>query len=94
MKGEGMTKLLEQGIEAVRRLPDERQDMAGELLLAIAEEDGVRYRLTPEQIEEVKLSIAEADRGEFVSDEEMAELWKKFGLAPSGEQHCGPETGA
>jgi hypothetical protein len=75
-----MTKLLEQGIEAVRRLPEERQDMAGELLLAIAGEEGVRYRLTPEQIEEVKLAIAEADRGEFVSDEEMAEFWKKCGL--------------
>jgi hypothetical protein len=75
-----MTKRLEQGIEAVRRLPDDRQDMAGELLLAIAEEDGVRYRLTPEQIEEVKLAIAEADRGEFATDEEMAELWKKYGL--------------
>jgi hypothetical protein len=54
----------------------------------------IRYRLTPEQIEGVNLAIAEADRGEFVSDEEMAELWKKFGLDPSGEQHCGPETGA
>jgi hypothetical protein len=54
----------------------------------------IRYRLTPEQIEEVKLAIAEADRGEFATDEEMAELWKKFGLDLSGEQHCGPETGA
>jgi predicted transcriptional regulator len=52
------------------------------------------YRLTPEQIEEVKLAIAEADRGEFATDEEMAELWKKCGLAPSGKQHCrGSETG-
>jgi len=53
-----------------------------------------RYRLTPEQIEEVKLAIAEADRGEFATDEEMAELWKKFGLAPSGEHSRGAETGA
>jgi hypothetical protein len=27
-----------------------------------------RYRLTAEQVEEVRLAIAEADRGEFVND--------------------------
>ena len=75
-----MTKLLEKGIEAVRRLPEERQDVAGEILLAISEENQSRYRLTPEQIEEVKLAIAEADRGEFATAEEMAALWKKCGV--------------
>jgi hypothetical protein len=45
------------------------------------------HRLTPEQIEE-------ADSGEFATDEETAELWKKCGVAPSGEQHRrGFETG-
>jgi hypothetical protein len=31
-----MTRLLEEGIEAVRGLPADRQDMAGELLLGLA----------------------------------------------------------
>lgn len=75
-----MTKLFEQGIKAVRELPAERQDVAGELLLAIADQQKSRYRLTPEQIEDVKLAIAEDDRGEFATDEEMAALWKKCGL--------------
>jgi hypothetical protein len=75
-----MTKLLEEGIKAVRELPEERQDAAGELLLAIAEQSKTTYRLTPQQIEEVRHAIAEADRGEFATDEEMAELWKKCGL--------------
>ena len=74
-----MTKLLEKGIEAVRALPAHRQDMAGELLLNIAKNEPL-YRLTAEQIEDLKLAIAEADRGEFATDEEMAETWKKFGL--------------
>jgi hypothetical protein len=74
-----MTKLLEQGIEAVRALPEDRQDMAGQLLLNIARNDP-RYRLTMEQIEDTKLSIAEADRGEFATDAEVSEIWKKFGL--------------
>jgi hypothetical protein len=74
-----MTKLLEKGIEAVRALSEDRQDMAGELLLNIAKNDP-QYRLTAEQLQDVRLSLAEADRGEFATDEEMAETWKKFGL--------------
>lgn len=73
-----MTKLLLKGIEAVQGLPADRQDLAGEILLSLAGEP--RYRLTPEQIEDLELSIAEADRGEFASDEEVAAMWKKFGL--------------
>jgi hypothetical protein len=73
-----MTKLLEKGIEAVRALPDDRQDMAGELLPNIAKNDP-QYWLTAEQLQDVKLAMAEADRGEFATDEEMAETWKKFG---------------
>src|SRR5512141_2356959 len=74
----GMTKLLEKGIEAVRGLPADRQDMAGELLLSLAK-NGTQYSLTAEQIADVKLAMAEADRGEFATDSEMAETWKKFG---------------
>jgi hypothetical protein len=74
-----MTKALEKGIAAARELPAERQDLAGELLLAIAGRAEPRLTLTPEQIEDVKLAIAEADRGEFATDEEMAALWKKCG---------------
>jgi hypothetical protein len=74
-----MTKLLEKGIEAIRALPSDRQDMAGELLLGIATSQP-QYRLTPEQLEDVKLAIAEADRGEFASDTDIANVWKKFGL--------------
>jgi hypothetical protein len=74
-----MTKLLEQGIEAVRELPIDRQDMAGELLLALAASKS-RYRLTKEQIEELELAVQEADRGEFATEAEMAATWQKFGL--------------
>jgi len=74
-----MTRLLEQGIEAVRALPEDRQDMAGQLLLNIARNDP-RYRLTIEQIADIKLSIAEADRSEFATEREISETWKRFGL--------------
>jgi hypothetical protein len=74
-----MTKLLEKGIAAVRRLPEERQDLAGELLLTLADQES-QHDLTSQQIEDVKLAIAEAERGEFATEEETAETWRKFGL--------------
>jgi hypothetical protein len=74
-----MTKLLEQGIEAIRSLPSDRQDMAGELLLSLARAQPP-YQLTAAQLEDVRLSISEADRGEFATEEDLARTWKKFGL--------------
>jgi hypothetical protein len=74
-----MTKLLEQGIQAVLALPPDRQDMAGEVLLALATEAPSRS-LRPEDLDDLRLAVAEADRGEFATDEEMTATWKKFGL--------------
>jgi hypothetical protein len=74
-----MTKLLDQGIQAIRELPAERQDLAGELLLTLAAGE-LQYRLTPEQIEDLKLAVQEADRGELATMEQVADTWKKFGL--------------
>ncbi len=53
--------------------------MAGQLLLSLAATEP-QYRLTLEQIQDVQLALAEADRDEFATDQEMAETWKKFGL--------------
>jgi len=75
-----MTKLLDQGIEAVRSLPAERQDVAGEVLLAIAGQRRAGYSLSPEQIEDIKIALVEAERGEFATDAEMSALWRKCGL--------------
>ncbi len=75
-----MTKLLDEGIEAVRNLPDDRQDEAGQLLLAIAGRHDRRFTLSAEQVDDLRIGLAEADRGEFASDREMDQTWKKFGL--------------
>ena len=73
-----MTRLLLKGIQAVRALPADRQDMAGEVLLSLAGEPA--YEFPADQLEDLKLSVAEAERGEFATDEEVAAMWKKFGL--------------
>jgi hypothetical protein len=75
-----MTKLLENGIDAVRDLPADQQNLAGELLLSLAEQSRRRPQLTPEQADDVRLAVAEADRGDFASEDEMAAFWKKCGL--------------
>jgi hypothetical protein len=54
-------------------------DMAGELLLKLAASEP-QYGLKREQIEDSKLAIEEADRGEFFTDKEMTDTWKKFDL--------------
>ncbi len=73
-----MTKMLERGIKAVEALPPDQQDLAGELLLELANAAAPRYSLSPEQIEDVKAAIAEVARGEFATEEEVEEAWKRF----------------
>jgi hypothetical protein len=75
-----MTKLLQQGIEAISSLPADQQDMAGELLLGLAGLAQPSYGPTAEQIEDLKIAIAQADRGEFADDRDVDTAWKKFGL--------------
>ena len=74
-----MTKLLQKGIDAIRTLSPDRQNMAGEVLLGLAG-NKAHYHLTPQQIKDVKKAITEADKGKFASKEEMAAAWKGFGL--------------
>jgi hypothetical protein len=71
-----MTELLRLGIAAVRELPPDRQDLAGRLLLELATSSP--YQLTPEQIEDLQASIEEADRGIFATEDEVAEMWRRF----------------
>ena len=83
-----MTKLLDEAIAEIRKLPDAEQDRAAALLLALAQEReseqdeaaAADYRLTPEQVAQVRLGLEQAARGEFVPDEQVEEMWRRFGL--------------
>ncbi|MGO9170347.1 MAG: hypothetical protein ACLP7P_00045 [Rhodomicrobium sp.] len=76
-----MTKLLDDAISAVRRLPPSVQDEIARAMLVLAgdEEDGV-YILTPEERAAIEESKAAANRGEFATEEEVAAVWAKHGL--------------
>jgi hypothetical protein len=75
-----MTKLLEQAIEAARRLPPDEQDEIARAILQLASGDEISpVTLTPEEREAIARSKAAAARGEFASDEEVRSVWAKHG---------------
>jgi hypothetical protein len=75
-----MTRLLEQAIETVSTLPDDTQDELARILLQLAGVEQPPYELTSEEKPDIDASLAEAERGEFATDEEVRAMWAKHGL--------------
>ena len=75
-----MTRLLEQAVAAVRSLPDDVQDDLARMLLQLAGVYQPLYELSPEEAADIDASMAEAERGEFATDDEVRALWAKHGL--------------
>ena len=75
-----MIKVLEEAIEKIRKLPQERQVYVAEVLEQIAAAGSDVFDVPEEHRAAVLEGLGQAERGEFVSDEEMAALWKKCGL--------------
>ena len=75
-----MMKVLEDAIEKVRKLPEERQAYVAEVLEQIAAAGSDPFSVPEEHRAAVLEGLEQAERGEFVSDDETAALWKKCGL--------------
>jgi hypothetical protein len=75
-----MTKILEDAIEKVRRLPEDRQAYVAEVLEQIAAAGSDLFVVPEEDRAAIFEGLKQAERGEFATDEEMAALWKKCGL--------------
>ena len=75
-----MSKLLEQAIAKARTLPEEEQDALGAVLLSMTEDDGSAVQLDEDTRAAIREGLEQARRGEFVPDEEIQALWKRFGL--------------
>lgn len=73
-----MTALLDQAIASVRDLPDDAQDAVARMLLDLVAEDPVE--LTAAEAASFDESLAQAERGEFASDEAVRAIWAKHGL--------------
>ncbi len=75
-----MTKLLDRAIEAARAMPPEMQDEVARMLLQFAGEDQPVIQLTAEEESSFEESLAQAERGEFATDDEVRAVWAKHGL--------------
>jgi hypothetical protein len=75
-----MTKVLEDAIEKVRKLPEDRQVYVAEVLEQIAAAGSDPFIVPEAHRAAVLEDLGQAERGDFASDEEMADLWKKCGL--------------
>jgi hypothetical protein len=73
-----MTKLLADAIERLKELPQERQDQLAAALLEVADGDQDDYRLSDEQIAEVRRRRANPDR-KFISPAEARKRLRHFG---------------
>lgn len=74
-----MTKLLKHALAKVLELPEEAQDRAAQNLLMYAEweKEGV-YVLSDEERAAIAESKAQAERGEFATDEEVEAAFARF----------------
>jgi predicted transcriptional regulator len=64
-------------LKRVRTWPEEQQAYAAEVLLLIEAQERAPLRLSDEEWSAIQEGNAQAERGEFVRDEEMAAFWKR-----------------
>lgn len=75
-----MTALLQQALEALRKLPSAAQDAyARALLEALPDESGV-YHLSEDERRAIEASKAQARRGEFVPEADIEAFWRNLGV--------------
>ena len=73
-----MTKeQIEAVFDRVRTWPLERQEDAAEMLLMMEEQGVAPYELSEEERVEIEAALAEADRGEFATDEEVEAVFNR-----------------
>ena len=77
--GSFMTDLLQEAIIKVMQLPAAEQNAAAEILLSVVARNSGPVRLDEETKAAVRHGLEQAQRGEFVPDDEMAEFFKHHG---------------
>jgi hypothetical protein len=73
-----MTRLLEQALEAVTRLPPETQDEIARAMLRLAEGDGEPEEISAKHLVAVLEGLAQAKRREFAADSEVEAAFRRF----------------
>jgi hypothetical protein len=75
-----LSKRLETVLEAVKSWPPERQEAAAEVLEHMNRLATAAYKLSDEERADLEEALAEARRGEFASDAEVAAMFARHGL--------------
>jgi predicted transcriptional regulator len=65
-------------LERVRSWPPEQQDDAANVLLATEAEGTAPYELSEEERLDIEEGLAEGDRGEFATEEEVEAFFARF----------------
>lgn len=72
-----MIKVLEQAIEKVKTLSEERQEYAAHVLEQIAAAGDQVYHLSDEERRLVREGLDELDRGEGIASDDMQGFWNR-----------------
>ena len=67
-------------LDRVRTWPEERQAYAAELLVLLEAQTQSAIPVSDDEWNAIQEGNAQAERGEFVSDEDMAAFYKRHGL--------------
>ncbi len=73
-----MTELLEQAIEAVRRLSADSQDDIARTILHLAASEVAAEPVDPAHLPAVLEGLAQAKRHEFATDDEVEATFRRF----------------
>ncbi len=75
------TKALSEVLQRAETWPPEDQEALAEYAREIEARRTGMYRLSDDERKAVRQGLEEANRGEFVSDEDMDKFWKSNGVA-------------
>ena len=75
-----MTKLLEQALEAVRRLAPDAQDEIARLMVALADCEGEPEEIDPAHLPALLEGLAQAKRHQFAGDTEVETAFRRFNV--------------
>jgi hypothetical protein len=71
-----MNQLLEEALEQVKALPEERQQEAAQVLFAFLDQENPELDLSPEQIAEIERRMS--DDGPYATDEEVRAVFARL----------------
>ena len=71
-------KQIEAVLDRVRAWPQERQEDAARVLLAMEAEDATPYRLSAEERADIEAALEELARGEVASDAQVAATFDRL----------------